>query len=77
MVFLGLVHIPMTVPNRVFLFMRSLLVLFDFCLSYRPLIRFSALSAYTGGGGKREEKDGRKNRNVVEKAQQVKEMPRE
>src|SRR5271170_1960024 len=44
MVFLGLVHMLMTVPNLVFLFMRPSLIPFGFCSSYQLLIRFSAHS---------------------------------
>jgi hypothetical protein len=47
MVFLSLVHMLMTVPNLVFLFMRHPLIPFGFCSSYQLLIRFSA---YSRGG---------------------------
>jgi hypothetical protein len=42
MVFLGLVHMLMTVPNLVFLFMSPPLISFGFWSSYQLLIRFSA-----------------------------------
>jgi hypothetical protein len=39
-------HMLMTVPNLVFLVMRSPLIFFSFCLSYQLLIEFST---HTGG----------------------------
>jgi hypothetical protein len=72
MVFVGLVHMLMTVPNLVFLFMRSPLIPFGFCSSYQLLIRFSA---HSGGGG--EGKGGRENASVAEKAEKAQEVRRE
>jgi hypothetical protein len=73
MVFVGLVHMLMTVPNLVFLFMRSPLIPFGFCSSYQLLIRFSA---HSGGGG--EGKGGsRENASVAEKAERAQEVRRE
>jgi hypothetical protein len=54
MVFLGLVHMLMTVLNLVFLFMRPPLIPFGFCSSYQLLIRFSA----HGRGGRQVRRQG-------------------
>ena len=55
MVFLGLVHMLMTVPNLIFLFMRPPLIPFGFCSSYQLLlIKGSA----HGRGGRQARRQG-------------------
>jgi hypothetical protein len=54
MVFLGLVHMHMTIPNLIFLFMRPPLIPFGFCSSYQLLIKVSA----HGRGGSQARRQG-------------------
>ena len=57
-VFLGLGHMLMAVPNLVFLFMRPPLIPFGFCSSYRLLITFFT-SVHGRGGGQAGRQAGR------------------